>query len=268
MRLNIISDIHRNNLKAGNVVWETFDPDMLEPADYLVVAGDLGLKSTWNKVYKELKEKTSDKFKDVLAIEGNHDLWGKDTVLRFANVDKAPKAKDAKYIDVVDGDVAIFGVSAWTPLDINDRDGWVVERGMNDFNWIKGWSSRTQTEYFRECCKWIREKYDQYEGLKRVIVTHTGPRKELISDRYADEISADGKYFGLNATYCVCDDSFTDLKPDLWIWGHSHGFDDQTIDGVRYIRNAIGYHGMTWGYHDKYPEIIDTSHWYNTVVEV
>ena len=268
MKLNIISDIHRNKLKNGKVVWETFRPEKLEPADYLIVAGDLGLSNTWDKVLADLKKCTKDKFKDVFAIEGNHDLWDMKKMNTWFDDTPPPDPANARKIDVVIDDVAIFGVSLWAPL-FNQRDAYIVERSMNDFRWIPGWKSYTvQNNYYNACRDWIKQKYEEYSGKKRVIVTHTGPRKELISEKYRDEYFEDRGQFGLNATYCVCNDDLVDLHPELWVYGHSHGYSSMTLDGTMYVRNAIGYNGMSWGYPDKYPEIIDTSHWYNTVVEV
>lgn len=270
MKLNIISDIHRNNLKKNRVVWETFDPEKLEPADYLIVAGDLGLKDDFQAVLSDLKRLTSGKFTDVLAVEGNHDLWdfGNGSVSFKKDGPEPPNPENAVKIDVVKDGVAIFGISMWTPLR-NEIDAMVVERSMNDFRWIPGWRSHAvQTRYFEWCKKWLTDKYNQYNGLKRVIVTHHGPREELIDTAYADEINADRGTYGLNATYYVCDGSLKWMKPDLWVYGHSHGFKDTTIDGVRYIRNAIGYHGLSWGYSDKFPEVISMDSWYSTVVEV
>jgi predicted phosphodiesterase len=260
MKLNIISDIHRNvDDKEGNIKWETFDPTKLEPADYLIVAGDLGLADNYDRVLNSLKEKVEGKFKDVLAVKGNHDFWD----MSFME-DKRPDAKDDRYVDVVDGDVAIFGVSMWTPVN-SLRDRYMVERNMNDMRWIPHWNAEYQTQYYKECRAWIIQKYREYEGKKRVIVTHHCPRQEMIDDEYRYEISGDS--FGISATYCVTDRSLDDLKPVLWACGHTHSTFDETIDGVRYVRNPIGYHGTSWNMPDDFSEVPQTT-WYNKVVEV
>ena len=77
---------------------------------------------------------------------------------------------------------------------------------------------------------------------------------------YTDELG----FRRVNDAYCVMDGSCDDIKPLVWIHGHSHSRCDITIDGVRYIRNPIGYRSH-YGY---VPSEVIPDHWYDTVIEV
>ena len=74
MTINIISDLHCRNKSFP----PSFDPKKLEPADVLVVAGDLGTMPSYDKIEQKIKEETKGKFKSVFCIKGNHDYYSTD----------------------------------------------------------------------------------------------------------------------------------------------------------------------------------------------
>ena len=233
-----------------------FKPENLEPADYLLVCGDLAHEQTYRIVYNELKERTRHLFKDVFFVKGNHDYWwfpnpGQTYTKDFP---KSPVLND-RYVEKDLGDnVILLGCTLNSP--VSEENKFHVLR-MNDYRYSPGWTVDKVNEMYQQDSNWLREKVKQYSGKKIVIMTHHLPRKELIEGRYS-------KSGGLNAAYAVLDGSCDDIKPTVWCCGHSHAYVEMNIDGVRYIRNPIGYREF-YGYENSE---VSTLHWYNTIIEV
>ena len=134
---------------------------------------------------------------------------------------------------------------------------------MNDYRYIPEiwnmfvpFSTERITSIYKEESNWLREKVAANKDKKIIIFTHHMPRKELIDN--------DFKHSEVNDAYAVMDGSCDDIKPLVWISGHTHRYDDRVLDGVRYIRNPIGYRHH-YGY---VPSEVYPNHWYNTVIEV
>ena len=253
MTFNVISDMHINfELDGKTLDWNIFDPAKLKEADYLVIAGDIGLDDTYEKALDELRKKTEGKFKDILWIKGNHDY--------YSYGETKEKTPDNVTFEVVDGDFAIFGTTLWTSIS-EPRNEWAVWRGMNDFNWIPKWNVNKWKERYAEENAWLKQRFDKYraEGKKVIIVTHHNPGSFM-----AEKWRRNNQHLLIEAAYFVDDNSCQDIKPDLWICGHKHKRFDETFDGTRYYRNPIGYHGDWYG---PYPQL-KTDHWYDSVVEV
>lgn len=254
MKFNVISDIHCNPTTKHNkyqkVTLFGFEPKKLKPADYLIIAGDLGLNSNYKDVHALIKEETKDLFKDVLFVRGNHDYY---TDLR---VNDETDFISNKYLEIVDNGVAIIGCTLWTPYS-----GQIYNelRYMNDFHLITNPDKDPLIfgNIFREESEWLRQKCAKYKskGLKVVIVTHHNPRSYKIlpeHEIFSNHLEVAKAYWA--------DDELLDIKPDLWVCGHIHTCIDTEYDGVRFVRNPIGYR---WNYIENPSE-----KWYTTIVEV
>ena len=225
-----------------------FVPEKLQPADYLLIAGDLGLDRFYNKVYEEIAERTKHLFKDVFFIKGNHDYWDNTFTKDKINLND-------RYLErALSDEVVLLGCTMWSPIPPHKE--WTIARGMNDFTYIPHFRPSMQTEIYQEDLKWIKQKVDGYSGKKIILMTHHLPNFDVIADQY--------KHSDCNEAYAVMDGSTKDIKPLVWVHGHSHQFFDKTLDGVRYIRNPIGYREH-YGY---LPSEVYSSHWYNTIIEV
>lgn len=261
MKLNVISDLHcATDDKNEKVDWMDFEPEKLEPADYLIVAGDSGYAVNERVIHRDLARRTEGKFKKILTIKGNHSYWVIKNDPRNTEADETVMAPNDT-IDLVDGDVAIIGTTLWT-----DQCNWQEFYRMNDFRYIPTWCQQTKRERFKEESKWLREKYNEYksQGKKIVIVTHHNPRSpELLPEESGD-------HDDVFTSYWVLGGMLDDIRPDVWICGHIHEDIDTVIDGTRFVRHPIGYR---FGYYKpnpkEYPEDqkrIDS--WYGKIIEI
>ncbi len=254
MKINVISDIHCRS----NSFPISLDISKLDAADVLVVAGDLAVSKTYDKMLEKLKNSVNGKFKKVISVRGNHDYYVTDYYWPNKNVYKSPYLED---ISVEEIDNVVFVCSTmWSPISNSDY----VKAAINDYNYIPEFTTDKCTELFwnnLECIE--REvKKAKYDGKKVVIVTHHLPIPELIDTKYEGS--------PINEAFCVinteAEKRIKEIKPNLWIHGHSHNFLDTTIDMVRYVRNPYGYE---WRYHD-YDNLSkeDTGFKMNYIIEI
>lgn len=240
----------------------TFDPSLLEPADYLVVAGDLGYDNTYDTVLDSLREKTDGKFKDILHIAGNHDHWYMGKVSDREFPDNVNLSRD--FFEKEDGDYVFLGCTLWTPVP--DESVYKITRCMNDYRYTPNFTVYKSREQYRIQSEWLRSRLDRYKDRKVVVLTHHQPFEELIPEEYRDE----KKYFRgtANEAYVVTDHSLDDVNKNgnivLWCCGHTHKCYDGVLHGVHVVRNPIGYR-EEYGF--GIPENFSGT-WYNKIVEI
>lgn len=288
MKLNVISDLHCVLDKDGTIDWFDFEPEKLEPADYLIVAGDTGLALSERKIHRELRKRVRDKFKKVLTIKGNHSYWvfpeDKETCDDFETADELVMAPNDT-IDLVDGDVAIIGTTLWTNV-VSFQEF----RMMNDYVYTPGFSPAVKLQRYKAESEWLRKKYNEYRALgkKIVIVTHHNPRDYHVLPEASHE------HEDVSTAYWVYDAAedregwetevepllsnfrrglirdVSDLKPEVWICGHIHEDLDIEHDGVRFVRHPIGYRFGWFRLNPaKFPghrAIMES--WYSKIVEI
>jgi predicted phosphodiesterase len=232
MKVSILSDLHCHAGKIPGMV----GLDSMEPADVLVVAGDIAVADTCAQFVTAITVATGEKFRARAMVDGNHDYYTR-------NIDKdsrTPSVDDNHVVSVkeADGDRVVDFVCStlWSPI-LEKRTA--VRYGLNDYNYIPEFTINRCTDLFYENVEWLEREVAKCReaGHDVVIVTHHLPRRELIDPAYANS--------ELNEAFCVLDTPsekrLADLSPILWVHGHSHNFMDKTIDGIRYVRNPVGY---------------------------
>lgn len=244
-----------------------FDPAQLEPADYLIIAGDLGIEPIYDLILKDIEQKTAGKFKKILHIAGNHDHWWY-RINGLSEVKPDHVNLDHDYCTHVDGDYAFIGCTMWTP--ISDQVSWTVGRYMNDYNYTPGkFSPYASNHQYEIQSAWLRQQLAKYHDKKCVVFTHHQPFEELTFDDYKHNGKGwDG--IDVNAAYVVQDHSLDDIADGnnivLWACGHTHANYDGLLHGVHVVRNPIGYRDII-GFSYSTPENMSGT-WYNKIIEV
>ena len=244
-----------------------FDPAKLQSADYLIIAGDLGLEPTYDLILKDIEKKTEGKFKKILHIAGNHDHWWFRINGHSEEKPDTPNF-DHDYCIHVDGDYAFIGCTMWTP--ISDNAAWTVGRYMNDYNYTPGkFSPYASNHQYEIQSAWLRQQLAKYHDKKCIVFTHHQPFEELTLEDYKHNGKGwDG--IDVNAAYVVQDHSLDDIAENnnivLWACGHTHANYDGILHGVHVVRNPIGYRDIM-GFSHSTPENMSGT-WYNKIVEV
>ncbi len=220
--------------------YTAFDPAKLEPADYLVIAGDLGVLPTEPLILEDIKKKTAGKFKDILYVAGNHSHWWH---MIPGISEERPEAVDLSndYCERVDGDWLFLGCTLWTPVP--ERARWRIERYMNDYRCIPHFTAQDSSKQFEVQSSWLRSKVNANRDKKIVIFTHHQPFKECIKldCKHNDPWSSSN----VAEAYADLDDSLADINHAgnirAWLCGHTHMPFDEEVHGIRVVRNPVGY---------------------------
>jgi len=248
--------------------YSTFDPAKLEPADYLVIAGDLGLQPTEPAILSDIVEKTRGKFKDVFYIAGNHSHWWH----RIPGISEEKPESISLEFDYFEKEVPggwlFLGCTLWTPIPKNAE--WRIGRCMNDYNSIPGrFSPEDSSKQFRIQSTWLKTKIAANRDKKIVVFTHHQPFPECIehdfkhNDPWASDNVAEA-YAALDGTF----DSLAEENPHVKIWlcGHTHMPFDQVVHGIRVVRNPIGYSDFYGG--GLGSSECDPANWYGKVIDL
>lgn len=240
-----------------------FNPEFLEPADYLIIAGDLGDNTNYDLIVKDLKKKTNKKFKDIYHIAGNHDYWNYEKCkenLKNHSIINTIDLTHSKFELIVDNYV-FLGCTLWT--DVPEKYKTNVQYYMNDYNRIPGCNVDTTVKLYHEYKQWLFDCVEKYKDKKVIIFTHHNPFKEMIPPKF----NTKGEN-AINYAYSIMDDTFTNINKfnniKLWACGHTHDYFNDIIHNIHCVRNPIGYSDL---YNFSIPENYSNT-WYNTIIEI
>lgn len=243
MKIRYFSDLHVEFQRGFCDVWTP--PVMEHDADtVLVLAGDIdvGLKAI------EYINTFADRFKAVIYVAGNHDLWKQNLITFYTRAQDL--ATDNVYVlqntAVTIDDTEFLGTTLWT--DINRRDPfdtWNAPKVMRaDFKKIRDGGSGLANKPFRPVT-WLAENMAARRFLettldpdkKQVVVTHHAPDFLCAEGNECSGNNGDVYYYNRDMEQLIAD-------ADLWIFGHTHHVFDQEVYGTRIVSNPGGYAGV------------------------
>jgi predicted phosphodiesterase len=242
MKLLTYSDLHLE-FGAG------FSLPAESAADVLILAGDI---LTFTD-YTPLSHLLAAWSKPVLFVAGNHEYY-RSAPLAEANAaftrwlaNHHPNAAFLQDQPLDIGGVQFFGGTMWTDFDhANPRAMREARDRMNDYHYIqRGQRSPLEPydtvamhgEFVKQLLAW----FDTPLPGPRVVISHHSP---VVNPRTR---------FG-SSTLMPAFNSLDMLpiiekyQPSLWIYGHTHECDDQTIGGTRIISNQRGYPNRAGGF--------------------
>jgi predicted phosphodiesterase len=246
MKIAIYSDLH---LEFGQE-WKL--PGNLD-ADILILAGDIIVFDDFNPL-KVLLESWD---KPVIFVAGNHENYTEfqrpmeKQIQEFKNwlPPELPQVHFLQNEGFSLNGVHFFGGTMWTDLLRNFCVLPYAPDFMNDYRKIyrdDEWGpyrlSPNETLQFHDEFKcalqaWFEEKL---EG-PRVVITHHAPVESLRAKT--------AKSFVLKAYVCYdMLELMEKYQPSLWIHGHTHVCETQTIGQTKFISNALGYPYENGGY--------------------
>lgn len=231
MKLIIYSDLH---LEFGT----DFMP---ADGDVLILAGDIITLKDFKPLDKFLKGWK----KPVLYVAGNHEYYTQkpmqkceEDLIGFLTINH-PNVTFMRNEGVTIDGVNFFGGTMWTNFrDENPMAMAIAHRSMNDYRLIiNGEEALTpqdtvgfHKEYVAELEKWFNEDLSG----SRVVISHHAPC-----------VNPNGFHRGSNLqpAYNSLDmiPIILKYKPELFIYGHCHEFDDQIIGETRIVSNPRGY---------------------------
>jgi predicted phosphodiesterase len=238
-KIQIASDLH---LEFPQNKYEIYD--RLKPtADILVIAGDMcpfhhlsNLGSYLESVEaQDFIQWAKPRWKKIIRLTGNHEYWG----CRF--MQDSYKCRSENFITLSQGvvkfgDVTFICATGWGTFTKKDEP--IICKRFIDMDKSKD-NTLTYDIYKKMGQKhreFIMRNVRNAKG-KVVIVTHHMPSHTLIDDEFK-------QYVDSNFYFAMDYDNFMTKyqdKIDCWIYGHSHRFRDEVLNGVRTIRNPFAY---------------------------
>ena len=236
MRIFALSDIHVDY--EPNLDWVKG----LSRADYvddvLILAGDVSHKRA---LLDQTLSAMTRRFKTVLFVPGNHDLWVQgedpemDSLAKFAVVAKTVADCGATMETVSLGQRLIVPLLGWYDYSFGQPKeelgkAWVDYRACR---WPLGFDVTAITEHFTR----MNTAPAADDVRRRITVSHFLPRIDLVPSfvperhRMLDPVLGSARL----------EDQLRSIKPHIHVYGHSHINRSVCMDGVRYVNNAFGY---------------------------
>lgn len=240
MRVFALSDIHVDY--DANASWLRGLSSFDYRGDVLILAGDV--TDTLSLLEWSLGTMAK-KFRKVLFVPGNHDLWvirdsaDKNSLQKFEEVRAAVRASGASMEPFRDRGLSIVPLLTWYDYSFGEPDDelrsiWMDYRACR---WPDGYTEREIATYFAA----LNDGHVTSPGEMVITFSHFLPRIDVMPGY----LPARSKllYPVLGSTQL--DAQLRRLGARMHVYGHSHVNRSVTIDGVSYINNAFGYPSET-----------------------
>ena len=209
--------------------------------DVLILAGDVSdsVERLSISLYRLAR-----KFRAVLYVPGNHDLWvrdrsGRSSFDKFRQLCTVVADSGASMRTFHHGSLSIVPLLGWYDYSFGEPSEELLERWM-DYrvcNWPEHMHQRDITAYF---CELNRGELNVSNDTV-ISFSHFLPRIDVMP-RF---IPSDKRFLYPILGTELLERQIRQLKPKLHVYGHSHVNRRVTFDGITYINNAFGYPNET-----------------------
>lgn len=233
MKIRLVSDCHNEHRrKQGH--GKLFYPIPLDTDNetVLVLNGDI---DTLIRV-KDYAEKLAERFRAVIYVAGNHELYGFNFTELHTMWSALPNCFFLNNSTVMLDDVLFVGSTLWTSLDNGDdiTSNYYNER-WPDAKYI-GYGSGNFTSQHVVCEHNYSVKFIQQSAnipaRKRVCITHFAPTFCVADPKFNNSMS--NNYYYSNLDYLI-------PEYDVWMYGHNHYNLDIMCGDCRVVSNQVGY---------------------------
>jgi Icc-related predicted phosphoesterase len=209
----------------------------------LILAGDVTDK---RRLFEWCLSTLAKRFKKVLFVPGNHDLWviredrEKNSLQKFDDVCAVVESSGASMQAFRERGVSIIPLLTWYDYSFGEpseelRSIWMDYRACR---WPNGLTEKDIAAHFAV----LNNKQVSLAGDKVITYSHFLPRIDLMPGFVPSASKL--LYPILGSAQLEC--QLRRLNPNIHVYGHSHVNRHVKIDGVSYINNAFGYPSETW----------------------
>jgi predicted phosphodiesterase len=241
MRIFALSDIHVDY--EENARWIA----SLSPGEYqddvLILAGDV---SDTPRLLDWCLSTLARRFKKVLFVPGNHDLWvirddrEKDSLQKFDDVCAVVESSGASMQAFRERGVQIIPLLAWYDHSFGEPSGELKSVWL-DYHACR-WPSQFTPEDIAGHFAALNNQQTSLPGDKVITYSHFLPRIDLMPEFIPTQHKLLYPVLG-----CVrLERQLRRLNPSIHVYGHTHVNRKVRIDGISYINNAFGYPRETW----------------------
>jgi Icc-related predicted phosphoesterase len=236
MRLHLMSDLHLDHeADDGQAFMDNLKPQ--PEVDVLVLAGDW-YSRCWAEGTQKLYSRLLECYDQVLVVSGNHEHWGANIAqAQAAMASGTPRIHvclEPQYVTLKGQ--RFFAGTLWYRRPTKNQVQNFVD--MQVIKTPKGWFFQQQ--------KLFQEGLYQSQGLEdTIVVSHHLPSPKSTPAVY--NYSPVNHFFVCNLTKAI-----KELKPKLWLHGHTHEPCDYAVGSTRIVANPRGY---TWEHKQRPPYV-------------
>jgi predicted phosphodiesterase len=238
MRVFAISDLHLEYEENSRWVLALSESDYRD--DVLILAGDVSERS--ELLHRGLQILTT-RFRHVLYVPGNHELWVNrrnntgTSFDKFVEVCALATECGVSIAPFEKGDLSIIPMLAWYDYTFGRpcadlRARW---RDFHECRWPEDLTSDNITEYF------LRLNVPALRPHRGTVLSfsHFLPRIDVLPK----ELDASHRMLFPVMGTARLEKQIRELQPSVHVYGHSHLNRHVTLDGIAYVNNAFGYPG-------------------------
>lgn len=228
MKIRIMSDLHLEGSHAPPIVNDS-------GAELLILAGDICTHKSMSKgTAKVFFEDCASKFKYVIWVMGNHELYGWETPNDKSYIEFFRKAvAHLTNVYILENEIVtlegvrIAGATTWTDFDKGSLVPFAHQM-LNDYRW--GLRADIVHLWHMESVKFLMESDAD------VIVTHHAPHVGSVHPKWKKWGGDTNHLF-----YCNLRNVIDEVKPRYWFHGHMHDNAEYTVGATTVICNPKGY---------------------------
>jgi predicted phosphodiesterase len=240
MKVFAVSDVHVDY--DVNAAWVEGLSLVDHQRDVLILAGDI---SDSLPRLERCFDALARRFRQVLFVPGNHDLWvardnaAPDSLRKFDQVAEAAARAGVSMQPFHHGALTIVPLQGWYDFSFglpNDD----LKRMWTDFRacrWPEGFDMARVADHFLEMNRYRRRDADE----TIISFSHFLPRIDLMPAGVPDWVAV---LFPILGTQRL-EPQIRALQPVVHVYGHSHLNRNLVVDGIRYINNAFAYPSET-----------------------
>jgi predicted phosphodiesterase len=241
MRVFAVSDVHIDY--DVNAKWIANLSIAEYQDDVLILAGDV---TDTRPLFNWCLSTLAKRFKKVLFVPGNHDLWviredrEMNSLQKFDDVCAVVESSGASMQAFHERGVSIIPLLAWYDYSFGEPSEELKSVWM-DYHacrWPLGFTEKDVAVYFAA----LNNEQVSQAGDKIITFSHFLPRIDLMPGFIPTVKKV--LYPILGSVQLEC--QLRKLNPNIHVYGHSHVNRHVEIDGVSYINNAFGYPSETW----------------------
>jgi len=236
MRLFALSDIHVDFEVNAKWINSLSAADYLD--DILILAGDVAYTP---RLLDWCLCTLAARFKKVLFVPGNHDLWvigespQKTSVQKFQDVSAIVESSGASMQSFSERGISIVPLLGWYDYSFGEPSE-ELKATWTDYTacrWPLGFGVKQIAAHFAA----HNAKHIVANGDKVITFSHFLPRIDVMPRFVPKDVQMIYPVLGTT----LLEDQLRRLNASIHVYGHSHLNRKVAIDGVLYINNAFGY---------------------------
>jgi predicted phosphodiesterase len=236
MRVFALSDIHIDY--SANAMWIANLSVAEYQDDVLILAGDV---TDIQKLFGWCLNMLTKRFKKVLFVPGNHELWvmredrEKNSLQKFDDVCAVVESTGASMQAFHERGVSIVPLLGWYDYSFGEPSQELRAMWMDyhSCRWPAGFAERDIAAHFAA----FNHEQSRIASGKVITFSHFLPRIDLMPEYIP---GAQRVLYPVLGSVQL-ESQLRRLNPAIHVYGHSHVNRQVKIDGVLYINNAFGY---------------------------